>query len=77
MARTFKKFRRSDLETLIWSHEGMALSVRNWDIEYLKGVLKSANVRIVCFVRYTDDWVESVYKENIWARAGPRGGNTS
>ena len=72
VALTFRKFQDSGLEHLIWSHEGMALSARNWDAEYLGRLLDGADVRIVFFARYTDDWVDSLYKQKIWARAGRR-----
>ena len=72
VARAFRKFRDSDLENLIWSYEAMGLSARNWDAEYLGRMLDGADVRIVFFIRYIDDWIESIYKEHIWERAGAK-----
>lgn len=69
---TFRKFRESDLDNLIWSYEAMAMSARGWDVNYLERTLSGADVRIVFFVRYTDDWVDSQFKEHVWARAGRR-----
>ncbi len=76
VAQAFEKFHQSDLTHLIWSFELMALGVRNWDVDYLEGVLKGVDVRIVCFVRYTDDWLQSLIKQRVWMRAGPRGERT-
>jgi hypothetical protein len=72
VARTFRIFRESELENLIWSYEAMGLSARNWDAKYMERLLDGADVRIVFFARYTDDWIESIYKEHIWERAGAR-----
>ena len=63
--RVFEEFHKSDLENLIWSYEGMGLSAKNWDAEYLERILDGAEVRIVFFARYIDDWVESLVKERI------------
>lgn len=73
IAKAMGKFRRSKAPHLIWSFEAMALAARNWDVDYLKAALGGANARIVFYARYTDDWIESVVKQNVWARAGPRG----
>ncbi len=73
VAQAFEAFRRSDLAHLIWSFEAMALGVRNWDVRYLEQILDGADVRIVFFARYTDEWLESLVKQNVWIRAGPRG----
>src|SRR5665213_4159509 len=59
VALVFKKFRESDLKNLLWSCEGMALNARAWDTQYLEQILDNADVRIVFFARYVDDWVES------------------
>lgn len=72
VARVSKHFRESDLANLIWSHEGMAPGARNWDAKYLARLLDGDDVRIVFFARYTDDWLDSLYKQKIWARAGRR-----
>lgn len=72
VARVSSEFRKSELTTLIWSHEGMAVSARNWDTGFLETILGGANMRIVFFARYIDDWVDSLHKQKIWARAGPR-----
>ena len=72
VAQAFEKFRESGLENLIWSYEAMALSAHNWDVNYLERILDGADVRIVFFMRYTDDWLESLVKQNVWARASPR-----
>src|SRR5471032_2562840 len=39
VARVSREFQESDFENLIWSHEGMALSARNWDVAYLQRIL--------------------------------------
>lgn len=72
VARAFDAFRRSDLKNLIWSCEGMALSARNWDADYLKVALEGLDVRIVRFARYIDDWVESLVQQRIRGRSGFR-----
>ena len=72
VAQALGKFHQSELTDLVWSYEAMALSVHNWDADYLTGILAGAEARIVFFVRYTDDWIESLVKQNVWARAGPR-----
>ncbi|MBA3812119.1 MAG: hypothetical protein H0X27_10870 [Caulobacteraceae bacterium] len=72
VGRVFEEFHRSDLENLIWSYEGMALAARNWDAPYLERILAGAEVRIVFFARYVDDWVESLVKERIRGRRGAR-----
>jgi len=69
VALVFRKFRESDLETLLWSCEGMALTALNWDAEYLERILDDADVRIVFFARYLDDWVESYVRERIRGRS--------
>ena len=74
VARVFDAFWASDLETLIWSCEGMALAARNWDADYLKQILNGAQVRFVLFARYIDDWVESLVKERIRGRSGSLAG---
>lgn len=72
VGRVFEEFRRSDMENLIWSYEGMALAARNWDVEYLNGLFDGLEVRIVFFARFIDDWVESLVKERIRGRRGAR-----
>ncbi|MEP6967372.1 MAG: hypothetical protein ABI906_04775 [Pseudomonadota bacterium] len=73
VAHTFEGFFQSDYEQLIWSFESMALGARSWDVDYLKQVVSDADVRIVVFARYFDDWMESLMRQNIWIRAGARG----
>jgi hypothetical protein len=72
VARVFEEFRQSDLENLIWSHEVMATNAREWDVNYLERLLDGVDVRIVFFARFVDDWVESRFKQDIWARTGRR-----
>ena len=72
VALVFSKFRESDLENLLWSCESMALTAPIWDAEYLERILDGADVRIVCFARYVDDWVESFVKERIRGRSKAR-----
>ena len=72
VGRVFEEFRESDLENLIWSYEAMALTARAWDAGYLERILRGVDVRIVFFARYTDDWIESLYKELVRARSGAR-----
>ncbi len=72
VAGVFRKFHQSEFENLIWSYEAMALTSRAWDADYLEGILHGADVRIVFIARYTDDWIESLYREIIRSRAGPR-----
>ena len=69
IALVFKKFHESDLENLLWSCEGMGLTARIWDAEYLERILEGVDVRIVFFARYVDDWVESYVKERIRGRS--------
>ena len=38
VARVFEEFHHSDLENLIWSYEGMALTARTWDADYLERI---------------------------------------
>jgi len=70
--RVFEEFHKSDLENLIWSYEGMGLAAKNWDAEYLERILDGAEVRIVFFARYIDDWIESLIKERIRGSSGSR-----
>ena len=72
VARAFDEFHEWDLENLIWSYEAMALTARAWDAGYLERILHGVDVRIVFVARYTDDWIESLYKELIRSRGGPR-----
>lgn len=72
VARVFDEFHESHLENLIWSYEAMALTARAWDADYLERILHGADVRIVFFARYIDDYIESLYKELIRSRGGPR-----
>lgn len=65
IARVFEKFHQSDLESLIWSCEGTSFRAQVWDADYLRQILKGADVCIVFFARYVDDWVESFVKERI------------
>lgn len=69
IGRVFEEFYHSDLENLLWSCEGMALTARNWDADYLERILHGADVRIVFFARYVDDWIESYVKERIRGRS--------
>ncbi|MBA3810541.1 MAG: hypothetical protein H0X27_02635 [Caulobacteraceae bacterium] len=72
VAQVFAAFRQSDLENLIWSCEGMALSAGNWDADYLKQTLEGLDLRVVLFARYIDDWVESLIQQRIRGRSGFR-----
>ncbi|MBA3812120.1 MAG: hypothetical protein H0X27_10875 [Caulobacteraceae bacterium] len=72
VAGVFKKFHQSEFENLIWSYEAMALTSRAWDTDYLRRILHGVDVRIVFIARYTDDWIESLYREIIRSRGGPR-----
>ncbi|MEP6967373.1 MAG: hypothetical protein ABI906_04780 [Pseudomonadota bacterium] len=66
----FARFRDSGVQTLIWSCEGMQSRAWDWDAEYLERLLEGLDARIVFFVRYLDDWVESLVKERIGGRSG-------
>ena len=68
VGRVCKSFRRSDLEGLIWSCEGMALGAPKWRQNYLERLVGRDRVRIVFFARYTSDWVEFAIRQNIWGR---------
>jgi len=68
--RIFAIFRESDLDNLIWSHEGISTRVFNLDVDYARQLVDKLDVRIVFFARYVDDWVESLYKERIRAQGG-------
>ncbi len=70
--RVFEEFHKSDLENLIWSCEGILLAAKIWDAEYLERILAGAEVRIVFFARYIDDWIESLIKERIRGSSGSR-----
>lgn len=72
VAGVFKIFHETDLENLIWSYEAMAHTARAWDADYLHQVLHGADVRIVFVARYTDDYIESLYREIIYSRGGAR-----
>lgn len=72
VAAAFGEFHQSDLENLLWSCEGMALSARNWDVAYLRRLLTGADVRLVLFARFTDEWVQSLVKERLRGRSGAR-----
>jgi hypothetical protein len=70
VAQVFEDFRISDLNTLIWSHEGISSRVFGLDAKYMKSLLRQLNIRIFLSVRYLDDWIESLYKERIRAQGG-------
>ncbi|MBA3810542.1 MAG: hypothetical protein H0X27_02640 [Caulobacteraceae bacterium] len=72
VADVFEKFRQSNHENMIWSYEAMALTSRAWDSDYLRRMLQGVDTRIVFVARYTDHWVESLYKELVRARSGAR-----
>lgn len=69
ITRVFEEFHQSDLENLIWSCEGLSFRAQVWDTDYLMQILAGADVRIVFFARYVDDWVESFVKERIKSAA--------
>jgi hypothetical protein len=78
VGRTQQIFRETPaLHGLIWSYEGMAMSSRRWDRTYLAKLLDEFEVTIVVFIRYIDVWIESHYREMIWARAAPASQKTS
>lgn len=64
----FRQFRQSGSKSLIWSHEGISSRIFDLDADYLRRLVDDLDVRIVLFVRYIDDWVESLYKERIRAQ---------
>jgi hypothetical protein len=68
--RVFGQFRESGLQTLLWSHEGISSKILSLDRAYLNGLVAGLNVRIFAYVRYLDEWIESLYKERIRAQGG-------
>jgi hypothetical protein len=61
-----------DLENLIWSHESLSDSARVWDVDWLTSIIGDVEVSALVYARYTDEWIESLYGQNIWRNMPPR-----
>ncbi len=71
VGQVFHSFRDDPALTgMIWSQEAMAMSAPRWNRDYLADLLRGFEVRVLVCVRFTDDWIESLQRELIWARVG-------
>lgn len=68
--RVFAEFRESDLDTIVWSHEGISSRAFSLDTSYIQPLIQGFDVKIFLYVRYVDEWIESLFKERIRAQGG-------
>lgn len=61
---------RSDqtTRTLMWSHESLAGSLLQWDCRFLGEIAAGLDLKVILYVRYTDEWLESRYRQMLWGQ---------
>ncbi len=54
---------------LVWSHESLAGSVGRWEFRFLEQVATGLDLKVILYVRYTSDWMESQYRQLLWGQS--------
>jgi hypothetical protein len=70
VAETIAAF-RSDADTtaIVWSHESLAGCVDRWEFRFLEELAAGLDIKVILYVRYTSDWMESQYRQLLWGQS--------
>lgn len=63
---------KAKLNAIIITHETLSMRVKKWDYDYFRKLTAGMDIRIILYSRFTDEWIESLYHQNIWARVHPK-----
>jgi hypothetical protein len=70
IAGTTAKFRSDPtVGTLVWSHESLAGSVPRWEFGFLEALVAGFDLKVILYIRYTSDWMESQYRQLLWGQS--------
>lgn len=73
LASAFEWFRsQKNIHSMILSHETLSMMLDRWDHSYLQSLSESFHICFILYSRFTDEWIESLYHQNIWGRIQPK-----
>jgi hypothetical protein len=69
---TVRNFQQNDSAgQLVFSHEMFYTNISKCDFDFLRELVKNAQIKFVIYARRLDQWAESIYRTFVWSRFQP------